>query len=149
MCAATVRVETLMALEPIASLSEARLRELAGLCRMEKASRNSDPFRERGIAGQTVYLVTGKLALAYPDGSSTVLSGGYDEARTPLGRRGAMFTSATAVTDVELVRIDDELLDIMVTWDSSLPPISRPGGKRTKADTRRSATGASCRECSA
>src|SRR2546428_9231964 len=117
MCAATVRVETLMALEPIASLSEARLRELAGLCRMERVSRNSDPFLERGIAGQTVYLVKGKLALAYPDGSSTVLSGGSDEARTPLGRRGAMFASATAITDVELVRIDDELLDIMVTWD--------------------------------
>src|SRR6266571_3071447 len=67
MCAATVRVETLMALEPIASLSEARLRELAGLCRMERVSRNSDPFLERGIAGQTVYLVKGELALAYPD----------------------------------------------------------------------------------
>lgn len=140
MCAATVRVETLMALEPIASLSEARLRELAGLCRMERVSRNSDPFLERGIAGQTVYLVKGELALAYPDGSSTVLSGGSDQARTPLGRRGAMFTSARAVTDVELVRIDDELLDMIVTWDqlaTPKPPARREtneGGQSPLAD---------------
>src|SRR6266704_476361 len=140
MCAATVRVETLMALEPIASLSEARLRELAGLCRMERVSRNSDPFLERGIAGQTVYLVKGELALAYPDGSSTVLSGGSDQARTPLGRRGAMFTGARAVTDVELVRIDDELLDMIVTWDqlaTPKPPARREtneGGQSPLAD---------------
>src|SRR2546428_7331338 len=111
MCATTVRVETLMALEPIASLSEATLRELAGLCRMERASKNSDPFRERGIAGQTVYLVKGQLALAYPDCSPTGLSGGSREARTPPGRRGAMFSSPTAITDAELVRLDHALLD--------------------------------------
>src|SRR5882672_4586940 len=140
MCATTVRVETLMALEPIASLSEARLRELAGLCHMESVSKDCDPFRERGIAGQTVYLVRGELALVYSDGSSTVLSGGSDQARTPLGRRGAMFASAKAITDVELVRIDDELLDVMATWDqlaTPKPPARREaneGGQSPLAD---------------
>src|SRR3989442_15051403 len=138
MCAATVRVETLMALEPIASLSEARLRELAGLCRMERVSRNSDPFLERGIAGQTVYLVKGELALAYPDGSSAVLSGGSDQARTPLGRRGAMFTSAKAITDVGLVPIDDELLDIMATWDQPATP-QAPAPRETNRGGQRPA----------
>src|SRR3989442_9454195 len=122
MCAATVRVETLMALEPIASLSEARLRELAGLCRMERVSRNSDPFLERGIAGQTVYLVKGELALAYPDGSSAVLSGGSDQARNPLGRRGAIFTSAKAITDADGVPIAEELLATMATWEQTATP---------------------------
>jgi rhodanese-related sulfurtransferase len=129
-----------MALEPIASLSEARLRELAGLCHLERVGKNSDPFGARGSLGQTVYLVKGELALAYPDGSSTVLVGGSDQARTPLGRRGAMFTSARALTDVELVRIDDELLDIMVTWDqlatadSSARRETSAGGQSPLAD---------------
>jgi rhodanese-related sulfurtransferase len=129
-----------MALEPIASLSEARLRELAGLCHLERVGKNSDPFGARGSLGQTVYLVKGELALAYPDGSSTVLVGGSDQARTPLGRRGAMFTSARALTDVELVRIDDELLDIMVTWDqlatadSSARRETNAGGQSPLAD---------------
>ena len=140
MCATPVRVETLMALEPVASLSEARLRELAGLCHRETAGKNSDPFRERGIAGQTVYLVRGELALVHLDGSSTVLVGGSDDARTPLGRHGATFASARAITDVELVRIDDDLLDIMVTWDqlaAADPPARREtkeGGQSPRAD---------------
>jgi rhodanese-related sulfurtransferase len=102
--------------------------------------KNSDPFGARGSVGQTVYLVKGELALAYPDGSSTVLVGGSDQARTPLGRRGAMFTSARALTDVELVRIDDELLDIMVTWDqlatadSSARRETSAGGQSPLAD---------------
>lgn len=117
MCATRVRVEILGALEPIASLSEARLDELAGLCHLESVSKDSDPFRARGTAGQTVYLIRGDLALTYPDGSSKVLVGGSDQARHPLGRGGQIFTSARAITDIELIRIDDDLLDIMATWD--------------------------------
>ena len=117
MCAAKVRTDTLRQLEPISSLSEDRLNELAGLCVLDRVARNSDPFRMRGIAGQTVYLVRGELALTFPDGSSAVLVGGSSDARYPLGRRGSAFASAKAVTDVELIRIDDDLLDIMATWD--------------------------------
>lgn len=105
------------ALEPIASLSEARLNELAGLCHLESVNKDSDPFRVRGTSGQTVYLVQGNLALTYPDGSSKVLVGGSDQARHPLGRVGQVFTSARATTDIELLRIDDDLLDIIATWD--------------------------------
>lgn len=112
-----VGLETLKGLEPIRLLSEERLRELADLCYVESVSKNLDPFRTRSIAGQTVYLVSGELALSYPGGETGVLSGTSEDARHPLGRRGVMFTGAKAVTDVELVRIDDDLLDIMVTWD--------------------------------
>jgi len=134
MCAVKVRVETLRQFEPISSLSEDRLEELAGLCVLERVGRNSDPFRTRGIAGQTVYLVRGELALAYPDGSSAVLVGGSADARYPLGRRAGSFASAKAITDVELIRIDDDLLDIMSTWDQIVVTDSatkpKPAGER-------------------
>src|SRR3990172_10554505 len=112
MTLAKVDIDTLKRLQPVGSLSEERLRELADLCYVESVSRNLDPFRTRSIAGQTVYLVRGELALSYPDGASIVLVGTSEDARHPLGRRGAMFASAKAITDVELVRIDDDLLDI-------------------------------------
>ncbi len=112
-----VSVETLRSLEPICSLSEQRLKELAALCYLEHVSRNLDPFRVRPIEGQTIYLIRGELAITNPDGYSQVLVGGGDEARFPLGRHGAPFAGAKAITDVELVRIDDDLLDILVTWD--------------------------------
>lgn len=112
-----VSVDTLKSLEPICSLSEQRLQELVTLCYVEHVSRNLDPFRMRPITGQTVYLIHGELAMTNPDGYSQVLVGGSDEARYPLGRHGAGFAGAKTITDVDLVRIDDDLLDILVTWD--------------------------------
>src|SRR5437867_2262276 len=119
MCATRVRIETLKALEPVASLPEARLHELVRLCHVETASKNSNPFLVRSIADQAVYLLRGELMLTYPDGSSKVLVGGSERSRYPLGRRGEVFTSVKAITDIELMRIDDDLLDVMATWDEA------------------------------
>lgn len=134
MALAKVDIDTLKRLQPVGSLSEERLRELAGLCYVESVSRNLDPFRTRSIAGQTVYLVRGELALSYPGGASVVLAGTSEDARHPLGRRGAMFASARAVTDVELVRIDDDLLDIMVTWDQLAATDAAQGTKAESSE---------------
>jgi rhodanese-related sulfurtransferase len=131
MTLAKIDVQTLKRLEPLGSLSEERLAELAELCYVESVSKNLDPFRTRSIAGQTVYLVRGEIALTYPGGASIILVGASEEARHPLGRRGAAFASAKTITDVELVRIDDDLLDIMVTWDQLA---STDAAHRTKGE---------------
>ncbi len=111
-----VGVTVLRKLEPLSSLSEVRLKELADLCSIESVGRNLDPFHLRSMAGQSVYLVRGELALAYSQGSSEVIVGGSAEARYAVGKRRA-FISARAVTDVQLIRIDDDLLDLLLTWD--------------------------------
>ena len=116
MAATKVSVEALRNFEPLSSLSDLRLKELADLCCIEFVGRNLDPFNLRSIAGQSVYVVRGELALAYNQGSSEVIVGGSAEARYPLDKR-RIFTSAKAVTDVQLIRIDDDLLDTMLTWD--------------------------------
>jgi len=117
MCAAKVSVETLRRFEPIGSLPAGRITELMDLCRLETVSRDSDPFLVRNISGQAVYLLRGELVLTYPDGSSKVLVGGSDRSRYPLAHRGEIFTSAKAITEVQLMRVDDDLLDVMATWD--------------------------------
>src|SRR3954467_4426663 len=116
MCATRVTADTLKRLEPIRSLSAARLEELGELCYVDSAGANVDPFATRSMAGETVYLLQGKLALTYRDGASVVVVGGSDEATHPLDRRGG-FVAAKAITEVELLRIDEDLLDILVTWD--------------------------------
>jgi len=115
MAATKVSFETLKTLEPLSSLSDARLRELAELCVIENVFRAADPFQQRPIVGQSAYVLRGELALVYGQGSSEVIVGGSAEARCSLGKRP--FVSAKAVTDVQLIRIDDDLLDIMLTWD--------------------------------
>jgi CRP-like cAMP-binding protein len=136
MAGTKVSVEALKNLDPLASLSDLRLQELAELCYLESVSRNLDPFRLRSIAGQSVYLVRGELALTYDQGRSEVIVGGSAEARYPLGKRRT-FVSAKAVTDVQLLRIDDDLLDILLTWDqlgkheqvaAEQPSAERPSG---------------------
>lgn len=116
MCATRVTAETLKRLEPIRSLSAPRLEELGELCYIDTAAANADPFATRGMAGEIVYLLQGELALTFRDGSSLVVVGDSEEAVHPLGRRGGL-VAAKAVTDVELLRIDEDLLDILVTWD--------------------------------
>jgi rhodanese-related sulfurtransferase len=116
MCADKVSTATLKHLEPIATLTESRLKELAELTFVERVSRNIDPFRVKGVAGQLVYLISGELALILGNGASEVIVGGSPEARHPIGRK-TPFASAKAITDIELLRIDDDLLDIMMTWD--------------------------------
>jgi rhodanese-related sulfurtransferase len=116
MCATRVSLQTLKRLEPIGSLSQARLEELGELCYVDSAGPSVDPFATRGLAGEAVYLIRGELALTYADGAAVVLVGGSEEATHPLGRRGG-FVAAKAITDVELLRIDEDLLDILVTWD--------------------------------
>jgi len=109
-------VSALDTLEPLRRLSRPRLTELAGLLFVEHVSRSLDPFRMQGVVGQSVYLLKGELALTLPDGSSAVVVGGTSEARYPLGKK-TPFATARAITDIDLVRVDDDLLDIMATWD--------------------------------
>jgi rhodanese-related sulfurtransferase len=120
-----VSPETLRGLHPIGALSEARLRELASLTYIEHVSRTLDPFRVRAGVGSSVYLLRGELALDAGDGGLTVIVGGTAEAAYPLGRRGIL-RSARAITDIDLVRFDDELIDIMMTWDEIAPAAPEP-----------------------
>ena len=112
-----ISAERLRAFEPLSSLSDDRLRELASCCQTELVPRNSDPFRLRGLEGQVVYLVSGELKLSHHDGMVEVVVGGCDAALRPLPADLAEGASVKAITDVELVRIDDHMLDIMLTWD--------------------------------
>ena len=116
-----VSTEALKRLDPLASLSAERLQELAELCRVELVPCNANPFPLNIVAGQSVYLLRGEIALVYEQGAQEVVVGGSAQARGALGKRRP-FVSSQAVTEVELVRIDDDLLDIMLTWDQVARP---------------------------
>ena len=104
-------------LEPICGLSSARLEELAGLCVAESFPRGSDPLRQMGAGAHLVFLLSGELKIVLLDGSMRLLVGGCDIANWPIGYKTVLPLSSKAITDVTLLRIDFELLDIMMTWD--------------------------------
>jgi rhodanese-related sulfurtransferase len=113
-----VPIPTITSLEPIASLSDGRAKELASLCSVETVTQGLDPFRMNVTKStQSLYLLQGELKLVFADGHSTVLRGGSDETRHPVITDAAPLKEAVALTDIQILRIDAELLDIMLTWD--------------------------------
>lgn len=122
-----ITAERLSVFEPLAVLSIERLRELADCCQVEQVPRGGNPFRVQNLASQIVYLVRGELKLAYEDGLVEVIVGGCDAAQRPLPRDLAERAEVRAITDIELVRIDDHLLDIMLTWDQLAAQASNQG----------------------
>ncbi len=110
-------IRVLAALEPISSFSPARLRELLDYCHVESVALGGDPFREHPPTGQSVYLLRGDLEVEYEDDNRVLMRSGSEWARHPIGKRQPHIRSAQALSDVQLLRVDDELLDRMVTWD--------------------------------
>ena len=134
MAVTRISVEALGMLDPLSSLSGARLKELVELCSIEPVRRAAEPFGPGSIAGQSVYLLSGELALTYGQGSSEIIVGGSANARYPLGKRRG-FGAARAVTDLQLLRIDDDMLDVMLTWDQvamqDQPGVEQPASAST------------------
>jgi rhodanese-related sulfurtransferase len=104
-------------LEPIARLSAGRKKELAALCFIEKVNKDIDPMRMNvAKAAQALYLIKGDLGLRYDDDRKARLRGGTEATKHPVNA-DAKIIDAIALTDIEILRIDMDLLDIMMTWD--------------------------------
>ncbi len=103
--------------EPLAKLSAGRKRELAGLCFVEKVSQGINPLRMNiSNAKQAVYLIKGELELRFLNDEKVMLRGDDTAARHPIACDQS-FVDSIARTDIEILRIDNDLLDIMMTWD--------------------------------
>lgn len=113
----SLTAQSLARLEPIRGLSAKRLEELAAFCRPERHPIGADPFRLAPLQGQLVYLLSGELKIVLADGSMRLLVGGCDAANWPIGYKTVPPQSCKAVTEITLLRLDFDLLDLMMTWD--------------------------------
>ncbi len=109
--------DQLAALAPLAGLSRERLAELSEVAGIERAARGADPFRDRALTKQSVFLLAGEVLLSFDAGGTLVVVGGSEETRHALNRRKETVARARAITDVDLLVLDDDLLDIVATWD--------------------------------
>ncbi len=109
--------EQLATLAPLAGLTHERLAELADVALVERAPRGSDPLKERPKATQSVFLLEGELLVVFQGGGTLVVVGGTEDARHALNRQKQKVVRTKAITDVDLLAVDDEVLDILATWD--------------------------------
>jgi rhodanese-related sulfurtransferase len=109
--------EQLARLAPLGRLSPERLTELSGISPLEYAPRGADPMQGRALQGKSVFLINGEMLLAFKKGGTLVVVGGDEETRRPLNRRDRELARTRAITDIDLLTLDDEVLDILATWD--------------------------------
>lgn len=108
-------IKVLAGLEPFASLSSVRLREILGYCHSETVPKGNIPFEMHDLEGQSVYLVDGELELIYQDCNRVTVNAHTEWARHPLGKHRPYIASALALRESQLLRVDSELLDQIVT----------------------------------
>jgi rhodanese-related sulfurtransferase len=109
--------DQLARLAPLSTLSAQRLAELCDIARVAVAPRGSDLLRSHHSAGTSLYLLRGELLLAYAKGGTLVIVGGSEEARQPINRRTPALGRTKAITDVDVLQVEDEVLDVLMTWD--------------------------------
>jgi CRP-like cAMP-binding protein len=120
--------EQLSTLTPLAGMSKERLAELAEVAVVERAARGTDPLNGRLEAAQSIFLLSGELLLAFDGGGTQVVVGGSEDTFYALNRQKAKLSRTKAITDVDLLAIDDEVLDILATWDQVAASGSGDGG---------------------
>jgi rhodanese-related sulfurtransferase len=120
--------EQLATLTPLAGMSKERLAELAEVAVVERAPRGGDPLKGRLAAAQSIFLLGGELLLYYEGGGTLVVVGGTDDTYQALNRQKQKLARSKAITDVDLLAIDDEVLDILATWDQVAASGSGEGG---------------------
>src|SRR5687768_2622306 len=122
-----VSPQQLATLAPLAGLSPERLAELAAMAVVERGARGSDPLKEKLQLSQSVFLLEGELLLVFEGGGTLVLVGGAEEARQALNRQKQRLVRSKAITDVDLVAVEDEVLDILATWDQAAAASAEAG----------------------
>ena len=109
--------EQLAQLVPLDTLAPARRDEVVASAMLVHAARGGDPLVPYRAGDRSVFLLRGEMLLVYDRGGTMVIVGGTDDARHALNRRDAPLARSKAITDVELLVIDSDMLDVVATWD--------------------------------
>lgn len=129
-----ITLEQLRKLEPLSSLSKARLEELVPLTDIEMPGIGHCLFREGDVDNQTVFLLYGDVQMTSSDGKiDFVFSHTMEEARFPLDDSQPRQVSCIAQSKVKVARIDNSVLEYMMMWDQMAvsEQINTPVAKQT------------------
>jgi len=125
-----VDAETLQGLEPIASLSAPRIRELAAKTPVEGIGPGVRLFAEGERDHKLVYLLSGEIELrSHTNTQVQRITAGMPETWRPIDNKQPRQWTAMTVSDAEVIRIDMEQFDHMLTWDQMATAEASPKTK--------------------
>lgn len=106
-------------LVPIKSLSPDHCQELANKSELAKLPQGRYLYKAGDNAERIIYLLAGQVELQTDTGEKRVVVGGSKASKLPLEQNKIYRNSALAKTDVTYIKVDPNLLDIMLTWEQS------------------------------
>jgi CRP-like cAMP-binding protein len=111
--------KTLLSLSPINTLNPEHLQWLLTKAEALRVRMGETLFTKGDQKKAHYYVVEGEVQLEGDERPSRRIKAGSPEARQPLAHSFPRPVTATAKTACKLIRIDSELLDIMLTWDQT------------------------------
>jgi CRP-like cAMP-binding protein len=114
-----VDIAQLKAFSPIDSLKKDNLAALVKKTKVREAQPGEALFREGDSEKRTVYVLAGTVELREGNRPAARVTGGTEDARNPLSPKLPRRHTAIAVSNVDYITIDSDLLDVMLTWDQT------------------------------
>jgi len=114
-----ITIEQLKAFEPISILSTERLEELQGLVDVEVLGVGVTIFREGDVDNQSVFLLNGDVQMSSvaDQNLNRTMTHKVNDAKHALAEGQPRQVTCTAMTLATVLRIDNGILDYMLTWD--------------------------------
>jgi CRP-like cAMP-binding protein len=104
---------------PLEGLRRENLGALARKTAIRRLDSGRVLFKEDDADNRTFYLVSGDVELRQGDRTVATVQGGTPDARNPLAPGQPRRFTARALSDIEYISIDSELLDVLLTWDQT------------------------------
>ena len=108
---------TLRSFVPPSALNAENFQELAGKTYVEEVPAGKTIFKAGDSDRQSIYVVDGQIEVTSEKGESRIIAAGSDAAKHPMVNQQPRRHTAVAKTDAKIIRIDSDLLDILLTWD--------------------------------
>ncbi|NOZ53899.1 MAG: cyclic nucleotide-binding domain-containing protein [Gammaproteobacteria bacterium] len=106
-------------LVPVKALTPDHCQELANKSCLCDVSKGKYLFRYGESTNRIIYIIEGEIELITPGGGRRKVTGGSKMSKLPLGQGKVHQYNACAKTDVKYLKVDPDLLDIMLTWEQS------------------------------
>ena len=114
-----LNITTLARLEPISSLLEDQIAELAAQTQEQPLLAGRTLFKEGDTDTDLIYLIEGEIEIRPAGGEPYVVKSGTSKSRYSLAEHTPRRSTAVALTPILYIRIDSDLVDTMLTWAES------------------------------
>lgn len=116
-----VFIDRFSKLEPISSLADEQIRELIAHSTIEKINEGVSLLDE-ATPDQALYILSGAVEATLNNGRPRLIRGGAPDGVYPLNSEQNDFRLVLSRTPGIIVRVDRELLDVMLTWSNITAP---------------------------